>query len=111
MSGETCKACAGLRRQVELANKERDFANATLEGAVTNPVGFGDFINRRIVEERDAAFSKLEEARKLIEYVCGLSQHHYGTSLWNELFPQWQVKAAAFIDAQARRVLDGGEGE
>lgn len=45
----------------------------------------------------------LYQAMALIRDLCDLSTHHYGTGLWDDLFPEWQLRATSFLDSLSAR--------
>ena len=49
--------------------KERDEAVAMINSASRNPVGFGDFINRQIEQERDAARAKARDLWRALYFL------------------------------------------
>jgi hypothetical protein len=92
--------------------KERDEAVAMINSASRNPVGFGDFINRQIEQERDAALAKVEELKADIEtilYECRVmgAEIEAHASAW---MPQPYVNYVSWkAYDKARRAIEEGK--
>lgn len=80
--------------------KERDEAVAMINSASRNPVGFGDFINRQIEQERDAARARAKRLEAALQSMVALLEEIDRCATADPPTPRWTFENLSLSTTQ-----------